>query len=95
MSIQTVEVGRTCRVFTQISDSELATATGCPSPSGKTVVFQPLGNNIRWRPDGNDPTSSVGFQLVAGNIYSYTGDLRKVRFIREAAGATLNVAVFD
>lgn len=93
MSLQTVDAGKTCRVFTQIAD--LSTVVKCPSPGGSTVIFQPEGNSVRWRPDGVDPTSSVGFLLTAGTSYCFTGDLSKLRFIQVAASATLNVAVFE
>lgn len=93
MSIESVDVGRTCRVFTKIAD--LSSVVKCPSPTGQVVVFQPETNSVRWRPDGIDPASGTGFLLAAGNTYVFTGDLSKLRFIQEAAGATLNIAVFD
>jgi len=93
MSIQGVEVGKTCRMFGQITS--LSSAVKCPSPSGSTVIFQPESQSIRWRPDGIDPTASVGFLLTAGNTYLFTGDLSQLRFIEVAGGASLNIAVFE
>lgn len=48
--------------------------------------------NVRWRDDGTDPTASVGVPLNAGEILNYEGDLSKVKFIRQSADATLDVA---
>jgi len=93
MSIQGVEVGKTCRMFGQISD--LSSVVKCPSPSGTTAVFQPETNSVRWRPDGGTPAAGVGFLLIAGNTYVFNGDLSKLSFIQEAAGATLNISVFE
>lgn len=93
MSIQSVEVGKTCRSFTKITS--LSAVSGCPSASGTTVQFQPEAQSIRWRPDGIDPTASIGFLVTAGTTIVYTGDLTKLRFIQVAGGATLNIAVYE
>jgi hypothetical protein len=58
-------------------------------------VFQSETNDVRWRPDGKDPATEVGFLLTVGTVFCFTGDLSKLRFIQEAAGATLNIAVFE
>ena len=93
MSILSAEVGKTCRVFTQITD--LSSVVSCPSPTGTTVIFQAETNDVRWRPDGTAPTASVGFLLTAGSSACFVGDLSKVKFIQVGAGSTLNVSVFE
>jgi len=94
MSIEGVDVGRTCRVFTQIAT--LSSAVSCPSPTGAMVMFQPESQSIRWTMDGRTtPTASVGMLVTAGTTVCFTGDLTKVQFIEVAGGATLNVAVFE
>lgn len=93
MSIQGVDVGRTCRVFTKVSS--LSSAVACPSPSGAMVMFQPESQSIRWTMDGSTPTASLGFLVTAGTTVCFTGDLSRVKFIEVAGGATLNVAVFE
>lgn len=93
MTIQGVDIGKTCRVFTKITS--LSSAVACPSSTGTTVVFQPESQSIRWRPDGVAPTSTVGFLVTAGTTVCFNGDLSKVQFIEVAGGATLNVAVYE
>lgn len=93
MSILSVEVGKTCRGFTQVTG--LSSVKKCPNATGTSVVFQPEGNSIRWRADGVDPTSSIGHLVTAGTTVKFTGDLTKLRFIEVAASATLNVSVFE
>ena len=93
MSIESIEVGKTPRVFVRITS--LGSAVACPSSSGTTVIFQPEAQSIRWRPDGIAPTAAVGFLVTAGTTVKYTGDLTKVKFIEVAGGGTLNVAVFE
>lgn len=55
------------------------------------ALIQAQGQNIRWRPDGTDPSSSVGMILYAGQIMLYDGDLTKIRFIEASGGAVLTV----
>ena len=92
MSILGVEVGKTCRGFSTFSTTS---AVGCPSPNATTVMFQPEGQNIRWRADGVAPTTTVGFLVVAGTTVCFTGDLSKVQFIGVAGGGTLNISTFE
>lgn len=93
MSIQSVEVGKTCRVHANIGD--LSSVVSCPSSTGTTVIFQPETNGVRWRADGKDPTASDGFLAVVNTVTKFTGDLSKLRFIQDGAGATLQISVFE
>lgn len=63
--------------------------------AGRVAVIQALNQNIRWRDDGTDPTANTGQRLHAGETFLYTGDLRKIKFIQEAAGAELNISTYQ
>lgn len=81
--------------FQRITD--LSSAVGLTVPSGATVaVIQADTQNVRWRDDGTDPTATAGIQLVKGgeNAIRYDGDLKKIKFIEEAASAALNVSYY-
>lgn len=73
----------------------LDTVQGLTPPQGARVALvQGLSQNIRWRDDKTDPTSSVGMRLIANNDFLYVGDLVKIKFIEEAASAELNVTYY-
>ncbi len=58
------------------------------------ALITPETQGVRWRDDGTDPTGSVGMPLSAGVTLQYDGDLRKIRFIEDVAGAILNVSYY-
>lgn len=49
---------------------------------------------VRWRDDGGVPTASVGMPLAAGVTLQYDGDIARIRFIQQSAGAKLNVSYY-
>lgn len=59
------------------------------------ALIQAEGQNVRWTDDGNDPTTSTGIQLAAGDDFWYPGDLSALKFIQEAATAKLNVSYYQ
>jgi hypothetical protein len=61
---------------------------------GRTALIQALGQNVRYRDDGTDPTTTVGQRIHAGETIYYTGNLDSIRFIEEAASAELNISVY-
>lgn len=75
------------------------------TPTGKHCMIRVRTSPIRWRADGTDPTSSVGFYADVGTVIefmdgeaSYEGVMRKIEFIRDAsagADAVLEVHYFD
>lgn len=79
--------------YRQITD--LSSAIGIPVANGRVALIQALDQNVRWRDDGTNPTSSVGMRLHAGETMFYTGDLRKIKFIEEAASAELNIVAYQ
>ena len=83
--------------------TSLATATNINPPakdvtglvaSPVRAVIIPEDGAVRWRDDGVDPTSSVGMLLSVGTVFSYDGDLKKIKFIQQSAAAKLNVSYY-
>lgn len=82
-----------CLGYQQITS--LSASTGLTVPSGATLaLIVPETQNVRWRDDGTAPTSSVGMPIFVGASLSYDGDLNRIRFIQQAASATLNVSYY-
>jgi len=88
----------TPRGYRQFTSADLATAVGFADiaggvPEGATTAI--IENNgtqaVRWRDDGIDPTASVGNRVAAGGVLGYDGDFSAIKFIRESAGALLDV----
>lgn len=50
--------------------------------------------DVRWRDDGTAPTATIGMPLAAGVPFPYDGDLTKIQFIEQTAGAVLNVSYY-
>jgi hypothetical protein len=68
---------------------------GLAPPTGARVcIIQTITQNIRWRDDGTDPTTTTGMQLLATRDFLYTGDLVAIRFLEETAGAQINVSYY-
>jgi hypothetical protein len=82
-----------CLGYQQITS--LSSAQSLTVPLGATLaVVIPEGIAVRWRDDGVDPTGAVGMPLALGTVLSYDGDLSRIRFIQQAASATLNVSYY-
>lgn len=82
-----------CLGYQQITS--LSASTGLTVPSGATLaLIVPETQNVRWRDDGTAPTSSVGMPIFVGASLSYDGDLNRIRFIQQAASATLNISYY-
>lgn len=65
-------------------------------PSGATkALIQAEDQNVRWKDDGNDPTTSTGIRLAAGKDLWYTGNLANLVFIEETATAKVNVLYYQ
>lgn len=86
--------GSTPLGFQAITD--LSSAIGLTPPAGASfALLNVVGQNIRWRDDGDDPTDSVGMLLVVGDEFTYQGDLSAIKFIEVASGAALNVSYYS
>ena len=82
-----------CLGYQQITS--LSASAALTVPSGATLaLIVPETQNVRWRDDGTDPTSSIGMPIVVGASLSYDGDLKNIRFIQQTASATLNVSYY-
>lgn len=82
-----------CLGYRQITP--LSAATGLTPPQGATmalIVAETQG--VRWCDDGTNPTASVGMPIAAGAYLNYDGDLNRVKFIEQTAGAKLNVSYY-
>lgn len=82
-----------CLGYQQITT--LNAATGLTVPAGATTaLIVPETQNVRWRDDGINPTASIGMTITTDTYFSYDGDLRRIRFIEQAASAKLNVSYY-
>lgn len=53
------------------------------------------GAAIRWRDDGVNPTAAIGMPMAVGQEFQYTvDDFSKIKFIQQAATATINVSYY-
>lgn len=75
--------------------TSLSSAQSIAGGNGRIALIQALNQNVRWRDDGTDPTTSVGMVIHAGETILYTGDLKKFRVIEVTAGAELNVSTYE
>lgn len=75
--------------------TSMSSAQSLSVPDGATMaVMVAETQDVRWRDDGTAPTGSVGMPLVAGEYYVYTGQLRQIQVIEQAASAALNVTYY-
>ncbi len=90
-----------CLGYQQITSLSSATNLTVPTtdPSGLNAkptiaLITPEGQAVRWRDDATAPTASVGMPLAVGVTLQYDGDLTKIRFIEQTAGAKLNISYY-
>lgn len=76
-----------------ITDLSSVTTLTVPTGANKCII-QCEDQNVRWRMDGTDPTSSVGMLLEAGKSQAFVGGLGDLEFIEVASGAELNVTYY-
>lgn len=76
--------------------TSLSSAAGLTIPVGTSVaLIQAESQNVRWRDDGTNPTSTVGSLLMAGSTLEYdAADFGSLKFIEVAASAKLNVSYY-
>lgn len=73
----------------------LATIIGTSIPSGSKFALVSFSNAVRYRDDGTNPTASVGFPIAASTPWKFDeSDLTTVKFIRQSADATVDVAFY-
>lgn len=75
--------------------TSLSTAKKLSPPSGASYALLAVaGQDIRWRDDSVVPTATVGMPLPAGKELWFNGDLHKILFIEQTAGAEVNVMYY-
>jgi hypothetical protein len=57
------------------------------------AIITPELQAVRWRDDAA-PSASVGMPLAVGVTLQYDGDLTKIQFIEQVAGAKLNISYY-
>jgi hypothetical protein len=86
--------------YQQITSLSFATSLTVPSTDvnglscrPSIAMITPETQAVRWRDDAA-PTASVGMPLAAGVTLQYDGDLTKIQFIEQTAGAKLNISYY-
>jgi hypothetical protein len=75
--------------------TSLSSAAGLTVPEGaRMCIIQAEDQNVRWRDDGTNPTTTVGIVLAPEVNFTYSGNLGTIKFIEETATAKLNVAYY-
>jgi len=75
--------------------TSLSSVKSIAGGNGRVALIQALNQNVRWRDDDTNPTSTVGMRLYAGESFWYTGDIAKFRVIEEASGAEVNISTYE
>jgi hypothetical protein len=85
----------TYRVSAACTSSAASLTTVGPPINANAMLMQAETQNIRWRDDGANPTTTVGMLLVSGQPpVMFTGQLSAIRFIDAVANGILNVAFY-
>lgn len=89
-----IDGNRVANGYEQITS--LSTAAGFTPPAGSLyAVIQAENDDIRWRDDGTNPTSSVGMLLTEGSILHYTAHLLgSLKAIEINGSGILNVSYY-
>lgn len=79
--------------YQQFAAGAIDAATALTIPAGCAMVTMvPSAQAIRWRSDGVNPTTAVGYPLAAGAELRYTANrAAAIRVIAQVAGAVLDV----
>lgn len=80
--------------YQQITSLSSATGLTIPAGSGRALI-ECESQQVRWRDDGTNPTSSVGHVMSPGDILSYDAALPVIKFIEVASGAKLNISYYS
>lgn len=83
-----------CLGYQQITTVTTSTALTVPADALFAVIIVEA-QAIRYRDDGIPPTATVGMPLSVGSTLHYDGDLKKIRFIEQTAGAILNISYYN
>ena len=87
--------------YQQITSLSSATNLTVPSvdkqglackPAMAVIIAETAG--VRWLDDESTLSSTRGMPLAVGVTFIYDGDLTKIQFIQQSAGAILNVSYY-
>lgn len=90
---QTIRVYNESILYEQIPDVSVAIGLNPPEHC-KFATIQAEGGDVRYRSDGNDPTSAEGTVLFDGQILEFYGKLLDIKFVDVLAPSKLNVEYF-
>lgn len=97
MGLKTTTICLGYQQITPNSATGLTVPTNAPDGSKQQATFAiitPEGQNVRWRDDGTNPTSSVGMPIYVGTSLLYDGNLANIKFINMVAGGKVNVSYY-
>lgn len=87
--------------YQQITSLSSATALTVPQVDLNGLNCRPSiaiitaeGQAVRWRDDDVNPTATVGMPVASGATLQYDGDLTKIKFIEQTAGAKINISYY-
>jgi len=81
--------------YGQLTGVGTSTAVALPAiPDGAYIALIVAEQNVEWRDDGLNPTSTVGMPLLANTPLPYNGDLTKLRFVAQSGTAVINVSYY-
>lgn len=90
-------VGASLKTISFAPITNLSSAVGIDNPDANAIEaqIQAEGADVRYRTDGQAPTSSVGHKLADGDTLFLTGlaDITAFQAIQTAAGAKLNITL--
>ncbi len=75
------------------SSTASLTSGGIPN-SATLAVISVEGEPIRYRDDGQAPTSSVGMPIANGQAFTYQSTLSKLQFIQESSSASIDILFY-
>lgn len=85
----------TYRVSAACTSSAASLSTVGPPINANAMMMQAEAQNIRWRDDSANPTTTVGMLLLTSQPPAiYSGTLPAIKFIDAVAGGILNVTFY-
>ena len=80
--------------YQQITSLSSATALTVPAGTALAIVI-PQTQAVRWRDDGTNPSSTVGYPLAVGQeLYYDSASIGALKFIEQTASAAINVCYY-
>jgi len=89
-----------CLGYQQVAAAGTVAAFNLTPPANRQglsptwCLIQAETQALRYRDDGQDPTTSVGMLIPAGTTLEYTGNVLGIRLINATAGAIANISYY-